>query len=384
MDSRTIQASMAASSKYKVPLATVLGVVEQESAGIIFAKVDGRDEPVVRHEGHYLHKRLKGAQLEQAIKKGLASRKVGGVKNPSSQQARWDKLLRPAMAINKPMEVESVSWGVGQVMGAHWAKLGFTSAEALMDYARSGIEAQIDIMMRYCKEFKLIDELQRGDFVGFTRGYNGTGAVGSYSTSMEKKAKAWAKKFPAGATTRVSQGTVDGINVVSPVRTKNAQTMLRMGTEGAAVRQLQSLLVRAGYAVEVDGDFGPDTKDAVMELQAKHGLEVDGIAGPQTLKLLDEYKVDPEEQPGVPGPAEAVVQTPEGRQGAVAAIGAGSITAAIDPARDALLPLVGTGGPVDTIYAVMTVAGVAITLGGIAWAGYGWWRANSTRGVKHA
>lgn len=63
-----------------------------------------------------------------------------------------------------------------------------------------------------------------------------------------------------------------------PVRPRT----LREGDRGDDVKRLQSALV----TVAVDGIFGPKTKAAVREFQAKKWLVVDGIVGPQTWKAL--------------------------------------------------------------------------------------------------
>lgn len=55
--------------------------------------------------------------------------------------------------------------------------------------------------------------------------------------------------------------------------------LLIVGSKGHAVRDLQAALKRAGYTVELDGDFGPKTEAAVIALQTERGLVVDGIAG---------------------------------------------------------------------------------------------------------
>ena len=49
---------------------------------------------------------------------------------------------------------------------------------------------------------------------------------------------------------------------------------------------LQLLLRQHGHAVDVDGDFGPQTEGAVRAYQQRHGLVVDGIVGPQTWQAL--------------------------------------------------------------------------------------------------
>ncbi len=63
--------------------------------------------------------------------------------------------------------------------------------------------------------------------------------------------------------------------------------MLRLGSTGPAVVQLQQLLDAHGYHLATDGDFGPLTYAAVTNFQATHGLAVDGIVGPQTMGALD-------------------------------------------------------------------------------------------------
>lgn len=56
--------------------------------------------------------------------------------------------------------------------------------------------------------------------------------------------------------------------------------------KGEDVKQLQTLLTKAGIAIEVDGVFGKITQDAVMEYQDNMNLEVDGKAGKLTISSL--------------------------------------------------------------------------------------------------
>ena len=66
--------------------------------------------------------------------------------------------------------------------------------------------------------------------------------------------------------------------------------VLRRGSTGEAVAQLQRQLARAGfYHGEVDGDFGTRTQAAVIDLQRTAGFapaDIDGIAGPKTRAAL--------------------------------------------------------------------------------------------------
>ncbi|MGB3388333.1 MAG: N-acetylmuramidase domain-containing protein, partial [Pseudaminobacter sp.] len=68
---------------------------------------------------------------------------------------------------------ESVSWGIAQVMGAHWQWLGYGDIDALVAEARSGVAGQIRLMMRYIEKSGLAAALRKHDWGGFARGYNG-------------------------------------------------------------------------------------------------------------------------------------------------------------------------------------------------------------------
>ena len=65
---------------------------------------------------------------------------------------------------------------------------------------------------------------------------------------------------------------------------------LRRGDIGEAVRQMQVLLIAAGYPVGTsgaDGIFGSGTESGVLAFQADNGLIADGICGPKTWAALD-------------------------------------------------------------------------------------------------
>ncbi|GLW58095.1 peptidoglycan-binding domain-containing protein [Kitasatospora phosalacinea] len=69
-----------------------------------------------------------------------------------------------------------------------------------------------------------------------------------------------------------------------------APALLSTGSTGSPVEQLQRQLnseLGQTYQLEVDGRFGPLTRDAVVWFQTCSGIKVDGIAGPQTRAALD-------------------------------------------------------------------------------------------------
>lgn len=69
------------------------------------------------------------------------------------------------------------------------------------------------------------------------------------------------------------------------------QPILKQGSGPTfEVEFVQAMLVHFGYDTDVDGYFGPDTHEQLMNLQAEHGLAADGIVGVNTWTLLmEEY-----------------------------------------------------------------------------------------------
>ena len=62
--------------------------------------------------------------------------------------------------------------------------------------------------------------------------------------------------------------------------------VLSKGCAGPEVKELQSKLNAGGAGLDVDGEFGPKTKAAVVEYQKKNGLTADGIVGEETWAVL--------------------------------------------------------------------------------------------------
>jgi putative peptidoglycan binding protein len=62
---------------------------------------------------------------------------------------------------------------------------------------------------------------------------------------------------------------------------KEPRRLLKVGTQGGDVRQLQELL-----HISADGIFGRNTRAAVLGFQQANGLAVDGIVGPITWSAL--------------------------------------------------------------------------------------------------
>ncbi|MFW5847586.1 MAG: peptidoglycan-binding protein [bacterium] len=61
---------------------------------------------------------------------------------------------------------------------------------------------------------------------------------------------------------------------------------LKVGSRGDSVKTLQSLLIDNGYNLQIDGIFGENTEDTVMDFQKSNSMAVDGIVGPNTWTAL--------------------------------------------------------------------------------------------------
>lgn len=65
-----------------------------------------------------------------------------------------------------------------------------------------------------------------------------------------------------------------------------SNSVLRVGSHGAAVKELQKQLNHHGAHLHADGAFGPATESAVKAFQHANHLGADGVVGPKTHKAL--------------------------------------------------------------------------------------------------
>jgi N-acetylmuramoyl-L-alanine amidase len=73
--------------------------------------------------------------------------------------------------------------------------------------------------------------------------------------------------------------------------TGHAHGLLKVGSQGYEVSQLQSHLKDMGFFYgPVTGYYGPITQRAVMDFQYKTNLSSDGVAGPSTFLMLNEVE----------------------------------------------------------------------------------------------
>lgn len=114
--------------------------------------------------------------------------------------------------------------------------------------------------------------------IGRRRALQTAGIAGTLLTvGLVKSPGAAAASGPAPAATPAAPAAP-----AAPVAAAS-RPVLRLGSKGSAVRELQGLLSGAGYWLgSADGSFGSLTQQAVWALQKYHGMTRDGICGPAT------------------------------------------------------------------------------------------------------
>lgn len=121
-------------------------------------------------------------------------------------------------------------------------------------------------------------------------------------------------------------------------------TVLKRGSKGAAVKEVQRLLNAAGAfpSLDEDGDFGGSTETASRAFQKGIGLVVDGKVGPQTLTALKQATTGPKPARPEPDKSAMTVPLPEELEPPTDGVGA-------PPPNVASLKLLDTAREIDEI-----------------------------------
>ncbi|SHF00525.1 Putative peptidoglycan binding domain-containing protein [Modicisalibacter ilicicola DSM 19980] len=166
-----------------VEVATIMAVNEIESRGSGFHPTG---EPVILFERHIMRRRLISHGINpvpyQQQQPNIVNDRAGGYFGGIREH---DRLVK-AYEIHVPAALESASWGLFQIMGFHWPRLGYDSATAFVTAMRQDEAAQLDAFVRFI-EFNgpMHAALKRLDWRDFARRYNGPAyAKNDYDTRL--------------------------------------------------------------------------------------------------------------------------------------------------------------------------------------------------------
>jgi cell wall-associated NlpC family hydrolase len=119
----------------------------------------------------------------------------------------------------------------------------------------------------------------------------GITADGEFGTQTHKAVRAFQRAHGLAIDGLVGAQTAAKLGLGSAGKKASATTKAssRSSTSDAADPDLSTATVRAiqgKLGIAVDGEWGPQTRNAVRDYQRKHGLQVDGVPGPATLSSL--------------------------------------------------------------------------------------------------
>lgn len=154
-----------------VPLAVVRAVNEVESRGMGFLE---DERPVILYERHVMYRRLaeRGLDAEAIASQHpeLVSTRRGGYIGGTAEHAR----LTAASRIHREAAIESCSWGLFQVMGYHWQRLGYASATVFEQFMGLSEAYHLQAFVRFVEADPALHQaLFEQRWATFARLYNG-------------------------------------------------------------------------------------------------------------------------------------------------------------------------------------------------------------------
>lgn len=114
-----------------------------------------------------------------------------------------------------------------------------------------------------------------------------TGGVSVANAQVEVPGRVASSSAAAPAAAAAAPSAPETTAAAGTTTTRTVAVRLKLGSRGAAVRDLQRALRKRGYRqVTVDGAFGPKTRAAVRSLQKRWRMRVSGVADTKLLKRL--------------------------------------------------------------------------------------------------
>lgn len=82
-------------------------------------------------------------------------------------------------------------------------------------------------------------------------------------------------------------GSVTSATTVPSTSGQGISRILQLGSKGADVKRVQELLIKLGYNLTADGEFGPNTEAVVTHFQANNKIQQTKQVGPTTFNRLE-------------------------------------------------------------------------------------------------
>lgn len=145
---------------------TMRAVMQVESRN---SGYDAKGRLLILYEPHVMWRSLPPVRRETARANGLAYPEWGVRPYPRDSYPIFER----AQQFDREAACKAVSMGVGQVLGENHLRCGYTSAWAMYQALSQSEDEQLMAMARFIRSRGLSDELQRRDWAGFAKAYNG-------------------------------------------------------------------------------------------------------------------------------------------------------------------------------------------------------------------
>lgn len=157
MDNRIINL---AKKQRTIEPATLLAFIEVETGGRGFAD---DERLIIQFEPAWFKRNAPFAPSGKWSQNGV-----------EKQSAEW-LAFNDAFKINAEAAMESTSIGLGQIMGFHWKRLGFTSVGEMWDDAKKGLPTQVEQILKFiCTDNRLFAAIINLDWHTVASIYNGS------------------------------------------------------------------------------------------------------------------------------------------------------------------------------------------------------------------
>ena len=155
-------------AKLDVKKETFWAVMSVETSGFGFLP-DRR--PMILYERHIFQKLTKGIHHK---KHPDISNPVPGGYGKKDRAYQYERLAK-AIKLDRTAALESVSWGLGQVMGFNASTAGYASVEGMVTAMANSEDAQMAGMAAFINKNGLAGYLKGQNWAAFANGYNGPG-----------------------------------------------------------------------------------------------------------------------------------------------------------------------------------------------------------------
>lgn len=185
-----------AANRLDVPVAAVMAINEVESRGQGFIDAS---KPAILFERHIMRRRLImvggfDVMALQTTSPDVVNRRPGGYQGGIKEHYRLEK----AKKIHVESAIESTSWGLFQILGLHWERLGYQSAGDFATKMRTSEEHHLRALVRFIETDKdLLQALRQREWKRVAKIYNGPHYFkNSYDVKLQEAYERYSRLYP--------------------------------------------------------------------------------------------------------------------------------------------------------------------------------------------